>query len=512
MTETALRADLLGAQHELRRQGAGPVLVILAGPETVDRGDTANELNAWMDPRWLKTHAWGEASDEERERPWFWRYWRALPPRGLVALYLSGWYGPPIQELAEERCGKAAFDHRMRRAARFEKAMVDDGAVVVKIWLHVDKKVQRERLLAFQADPLRRWRAGEDQWRRLRRHAAVVKVWKRAARLTEAPGAPWLVIDDSDATRRMERVATTVRDAIRRALNDTGGAPAAAPAPSGGVAAATPVPSDGLPAAPAASSGDVAASTPPLATPAPAAPSPDHLSALDLTRTLPAKRALVELERQQGRLYEAQHLARERGLSTVAVFEGWDASGKGGAVRRCTAALDARYFRIVPIAAPTDEELAHHYLWRFWRHIGRAGHVTIFDRSWYGRVLVERVEQFARPDEWQRAYDEINDFEEQLIDHGTVLVKFWLHVSKEEQLERFRRRQETPHKQWKITGEDWRNREKWDAYAGAVNEMVERTSTRRAPWTLVEGNDKRYARVKVVKTLASAIRRALKRG
>ena len=462
------------------------MLVVLAGPEAAERGDTANQLNTWMDPRWLKTWAWGEPSDEERERPWFWRYWRALPPRGLVALYLSGWYGPAIQELAEERCGKPAFDRRMRRIARFEKALADDGAVIVKIWLHVDKKSQRERLRALEADPLRRWRAGEDQWRRLRRHAAVVKVWKRAAKLTGAPEAPWLVIDDSDATQRMEQVATTVRDAIRRALDSA------------------PV-QDAPGSAPTVSSGPVSA-------PARAAPAKDRLAALDTTRTLPTKRAIVDLERHQGRLYEAQRLARERGISTIAVFEGWDASGKGGAVRRCTAALDARYFRVVPIAAPTDEELAHHYLWRFWRHIGRAGHVTIFDRSWYGRVLVERVEKFARPDEWRRAYDEINDFEEQLIDHGAVLVKFWLHVSRDEQLDRFERRRETPHKRWKITDEDWRNREKWDAYADAVNEMVDRTSTRLAPWTLIAANDKRYARVKVVKTLADRIRRVLKRG
>ncbi len=461
------------------------MLVVLAGPEAAERGDTANQLNAWMDPRWLKTWAWGEPSDEERERPWFWRYWRALPPRGLVALYLSGWYGPAIQELAEERCGKPAFDRRMRRIARFEKALADDGAVIVKIWLHVDKKTQRERLRALEADPLRRWRADEDQWRRLRRHAAVVKVWKRAAKLTGAPEAPWLVIDDSDATHRMEQVATTVRDAIRRALDSA------------------PV-QDALGSAPTVSSGPVSA-------PARAAPAKDRLAALDTTRTLPTKRAIVDLERHQGRLYEAQRLARERGISTIAVFEGWDASGKGGAVRRCTAALDARYFRVVPIAAPTDEELAHHYLWRFWRHIGRAGHVTIFDRSWYGRVLVERVEKFARPDEWRRAYDEINDFEEQLIDHGAVLVKFWLHVSRDEQLDRFERRRETPHKRWKITDEDWRNREKWDAYADAVNEMVDRTSTRLAPWTLIAANDKRYARVRVVKTLADRIRRVLKR-
>ena len=278
----------------------------------------------------------------------------------------------------------------------------------------------------------------------------------------------------------MERVAGTVRDAIRRAMEGAAGEKA-------GVDAGAPV-------------GD-----------SPASQVRDHLSAVDFGKTLRPKRALVDLERHQGRLYEAQRLARDRGISTIAVFEGWDASGKGGAIRRATAALDARYFRIIPIAAPTDEELAHHYLWRFWRHLGRAGHVTIFDRSWYGRVLVERVEQFARPDEWQRAYDEINDFEEELVERGTVVVKFWLHVSREEQLERFEQRQATPHKQWKITEEDWRNRRQWDAYTDAVNEMVDRTSTRRAPWTLVEANDKRYARVKVVKTLADRIRRALKR-
>ena len=495
MTGTTLRAGLLTAQHELRKRGAGPVLVVLAGPETVDRSETANELNAWMDPRWLETRAWGEASDEELERPGFWRYWRALPPRGVVALFLSGWYGPPLLDVAEERCSRKMFDRRMRRIAEFERALADDGAAIVKIWLHVDRKTQRERLKAFEADPLRRWRAGTDQWRRLRRHADVVKAWQRAAKLTDAPESPWRVIDDADATNRMERVASAVLDAIRQVLDASShdGPEPAAPA---------------SPGAPASGPASVGA---PASPPAPVTLVRDHLSALDLTRTIPRNPALIDLERQQGRLYEAQRLARERHISTIAVFEGWDAAGKGGAIRRATAALDARYFRVIPIAAPTDEELAHHYLWRFWRHLSRAGHITIFDRSWYGRVLVERVEQLAMPNEWQRAYDEINHFEEQLTDHGTVVVKFWLHISRDEQLERFQKRQAAPHKQWKMTDEDWRNRRQWDAYADAVNEMVERTSTRRAPWTLVEANDKPYARVKVAKTMADRIRRALKR-
>jgi AMP-polyphosphate phosphotransferase len=191
------------------------------------------------------------------------------------------------------------------------------------------------------------------------------------------------------------------------------------------------------------------------------------------------------------------------------VFEGWDAAGKGGGIRRLTEAIDSRLCRVIPVAAPTDEERAHHYLWRFWRHIPRAGLVTIYDRSWYGRVLVERVEGFAREDEWMRAYLEINDFEQQLVESGVVLTKFWVHISLEEQLRRFEDRQRTPYKQHKITEEDWRNREKWEAYRAAVNDMVVRTSTRKAPWTLVAGNDKKFARIQMLETVCRRLERAL---
>ena len=222
------------------------------------------------------------------------------------------------------------------------------------------------------------------------------------------------------------------------------------------------------------------------------------------------KRYRVELAKQQGRLHRAQRLAAQRGLSTIAVFEGWDAAGKGGVIRRITAALDARQYRVIPISAPSGDELAHHYLWRFMRHLSRAGRVTIFDRSWYGRVLVERVEGLASEAEYTRAYAEINYFEEQLVDHGILLVKFWLHISRDEQLRRFRERQRTPHKTWKMTREDWRNRRRWDDYERAVNEMVARTGARRAPWQLIEANDKLFARLKVIRTLAGRLERRLK--
>jgi AMP-polyphosphate phosphotransferase len=212
-----------------------------------------------------------------------------------------------------------------------------------------------------------------------------------------------------------------------------------------------------------------------------------------------------QLKKYQGQLNLLHRKLRDRGTSTVLVFEGWDAAGKGGAIRRLVSSLDARSVRVYPVAAPTDEEQARHYLWRFWRQMPRAGEVAIFDRSWYGRVLVERIEGFATQEEWRRAYAEINQFERQLSENGTVLLKFWLHITPEEQLRRFELRRETSYKRWKLTDEDWRNREQWGAYEQAVHDMVERTSTRLAPWVLVEAEDKRHARIKVLRTACEVL-------
>jgi polyphosphate kinase 2 (PPK2 family) len=241
-----------------------------------------------------------------------------------------------------------------------------------------------------------------------------------------------------------------------------------------------------------------------------AAPRATVLSRLNMSREIDRSGFRKKLEEQQGRLNLLHRKAREKGISAILVFEGWDGAGKGGAIRRVTAALDAPTYEIIPIAAPTDEERAHHYLWRFWRHVPREGRLSIFDRSWYGRVLVERVEGFASAGEWFRAYSEINDFEEQLVDHGIVLLKYWLHITPEEQLRRFKERERSPFKQWKLTDEDWRNRKKRSDYARAVNEMIARTSTRTAPWTLVEANNKYYARIKVIETFWARLQKALK--
>jgi polyphosphate:AMP phosphotransferase len=482
--ELALRQELLEVQNALHAAATFPVLIVFAGVDGAGKGETVNLLNAWMDPRWLVTRAFGDPSDEEAERPEYWRFWRALPPRGRIGLFLSSWYSRPVLDRVNAAIDRAAFESRLNRITEFEQTLADDGALIMKFWMHLGKDAQEKRLRALEKDPLTRWRVARLDWKHWRMYDKFIEVAERTIRQTSHGNAPWMIVEGEDARYRSLTVGTAIRDAIRRHLDEARPA-TATPAMHNG-----PQPDGPSTAAPVARK------------------VPSVLSRLDMTCTLTKAKARKSLERHQGRLNVLQRQAADRGLSTILVFEGWDASGKGGTIRRVTSALEARQYQVIPIAAPTDEERAHHYLWRFWRHLSRAGRVTIFDRSWYGRVLVERVEGFATEREWMRAYAEINQFENQLIQHGIVLVKYWLHVTQDEQLRRFRERETSPHKRWKLTDEDWRNRTKWDAYDAAVNDMIERTSTREAPWTLVESNDKSHARVKVLKTLCARLERA----
>jgi AMP-polyphosphate phosphotransferase len=479
--EPVLRAELLAVQQELRGVGKFPVIVVFAGVDGAGKGETVNLLNAWMDPRWIVTQAFGEPSDEELERPEYWRFWRALPPRGRIGLFLSSWYSRPILDRVYRRLSADAFEERLHRIIDFEQTLAADGALILKFWMHLGKAAQKKRLTNLERDPLRRWQVDKLAWKHWRMYSKFAGAGEKAIRLTNRADAPWTIVEGEDPRYRSLAVGEAVRDAIRGRLAETAQA-----APAG-------------PARAASRRG---------ATKASAASRMSILSSLDMEKKAP-KQAAAEIERQQGRLNLLQRRARAQGVSTILVFEGWDAAGKGGAIRRVTAALDARDYRVTPIAAPTDEERAQHYLWRFWRHLGRAGRVTIFDRSWYGRVLVERVEGFATEKEWMRAYAEINQFEDQLVNRGIVLVKYWLHVTKDEQLRRFKEREANPYKQWKLTPEDWRNRDRWQATEDAVNDMIERTSTRDAPWTLVEANDKCLARVKVLKTMCDRLERGI---
>ena len=471
-----LRLELVELQRRLRETAAFPVVILVSGINCAGRSETVNLLNEWLDPRFLLTEAYWEPSPEERSRPPFWRYWRDLPPAGRIGIYMHAWYTQPMVRRFNGKLGRRAFLGHLERAAAFESTLAADGALILKLWLHLDRDRQETRLRALADDPLQRWRVAPMDWELSRHWGRFATLAEEALRRTSTDAAPWHLVDGADDRWRSLAVARLVRDRLRERL-------------------------DGQPAVAAPAALDLP--------PGEKQATRSALDELDMTRSASEKDYRRRLAELQARVNRLARLAREEELPVVAVFEGWDASGKGGAVRRLTAAMDARDFRVVPITAPTGEERAHHYLWRFWRHLSRAGRMTLFDRSWYGRVLVERVEGFATEAEWRRAYGEIRDFESQLTEFGVVLLKFWLHVTDAEQLRRFEARRDTPYKSWKLTDEDWRNRAKRGAYEAAVAEMVARTSTGSAPWTLVEGDCKRFARLKVLETVADALDDAL---
>ena len=469
-----LRADLLDVQYDLKENKKIPVIVLVSGQDGAGKGETINVLYEWMDPRFISTLAFSAPTDEERERPFMWRYWRALPAKGRVGIFAGSWYSSPIHDSIEGRMTQAHMDQRIDQINRFEQMLVNEGALVLKFWFHLTKDGQKRRLKALEKDPLTAWRVTQWNWDRLKTYDKLQDVVGHVLRLTNTPWAPWIIIEGEDDRYRSLTTGKIILDAIRQRLANVD-------------KQVTPV-------------------APPVQ---PNIDGRDVISSMNMCHQLTKKEYEDQLAKWQGRLSELVRDPRFKQHSVICVFEGSDAAGKGGAIRRVTAAMDARDYQIVPIAAPTEEERAQPYLWRFWRHVPRVGRFTIFDRSWYGRVLVERVEGFCAEADWLRAYTEINDFEHELSESGAIIIKFWLQVSKEEQLRRFKEREKIEFKRFKITDEDWRNREKWDAYHTAICDMVDRTSSGGAPWTLVSANDKNFARVKVIRTICERIEAAL---
>ncbi len=480
--ETDLREQLLELQTRLRDADFN-VLVLFAGVDGAGKGDLANLLSTWMDPRGIETRAYGALSDEEAERPRYWRYWRDLSEHGQIGVFLSAWYSQPLLDRVYGESSPEVLLSQVQAIRALERTLAEDGTLILKFWMHLGLEAQKQRLEKLEADPLSRWRVTRKDWEHWTMYDRFVRTGALLIEGTTAEAAPWHIVDGSDGRYRGLTVGRVIRDALENRLDEMD------------ARRSTPV--------------ETADSGEPPTVPNATGRVVSVLSDLDLGRTLDRQGYRSELKRLQARLNRLHRLAREQGRSTILVFEGWDAGGKGGAIRRIVPALDMRDVRIISIAAPTDEENKHHYLWRFWRHLSRAGKVTIFDRSWYGRVLVERIEGFAAEQEWRRAYQEINEFEESLTEHGIILVKFWLHISQEEQDRRFQAREEVPYKRWKLTEEDWRNREQWKAYEDAVDDMVRLTNSPTAPWVLVEGNDKRFARVKVLQSVCDVLADAL---
>jgi len=472
----ALRTELLQLQNDLLRDPRFAVAIVIAGVEGAGKGQTVNVLHTWMDPRYLLTNAYGAPSEEERQRPRMWRYWRDLPPKGRIGVFFGSWYTAPIIDRVYERISDAEFETALRRINAFERELADDAVLLLKFWFHISKKVQKKRHKELLAKPETAWRVSETELQFHKLYDRFIPICEDVVRSTSPGQAPWTLVEGTDARYRELCVGDHIRDAIARHVARLDARPPRRAEP------------------------------PETAT---RRDQPTILSRVDLSTKLDADDYHERLTRAQARLAALSRAAVGRGASQLLVFEGWDSAGKGGAIRRVTAALDARFYGIVPIAAPSDEEMARPWLWRFWRCLPRAGRLTIFDRSWYGRVLVERVEGLATVEEWRRAYQEINEFESRLCEYGYGLAKFWLHIDREEQGRRFAEREQTPYKRFKITEEDYRNREKWDLYEDAVNEMVERTSTSYAPWTLVPANDKRTARVVVAETAADRLEAAI---
>ena len=471
----ALREALLEAQYELKQQARFPVIVLINGVEGAGKGETVKLLNEWMDPRLIEVRTFDEKTDEELARPPAWRYWRQLPAKGRMGVFFGNWYSQMIQDRVHGDIKDAHLDQAIHGAQRLERMLCDEGALIFKFWFHLSKQQMKARLKSLRDDPLHSWRISPLDWQQSKTYDRFVRFGERVVRRTSRDYAPWHVIEGVDANYRSLAVGQILLEGLQAALK---------------------TPADPVHQAIAAASESIDQRS--------------LIGSLDLHKSLEKANYNEQLITEQARLAGLMRDKRMRRHALVAVFEGNDAAGKGGAIKRVAAALDPRQYHIVPIAAPTQDELAQPYLWRFWRQLPARGKFTVFDRSWYGRVLVERVEGFCNQADWMRAYSEINDFEEQLVDAGVVLVKFWLAIDEQTQLERFKEREQIPFKRFKITEDDWRNREKWGAYRDAVGDMVDRTSSEMAPWTLVEANDKRWARVKVLRTINEALEAAFK--
>lgn len=470
-----LREDLLNAQFDLVKSKAFQVIILIAGADGIGKAEAVNSLNASLDTHHMTTYALGAPTEEERQRPRMWRYWRILPPKGTIGMYFGSWYSHPLRDRILKRSKDAELIESLDEINRFEKMLADEGALILKFWFHLDEEEQKERRKKFKEDRTRHWRMADKIMDSVKDYDDALAVAEILIHRTNTYYAPWTVIGGTDKRYRNLVIARTLLNTMRKRLDESS-SPQTVPSSSIGV-----LPLDAV----------------------------NVLDSLDLSKQLEKDDYKRLLNKYQMRLHALSQRKKFDDIAVVAVFEGNDAAGKGGSIRRVTEALDATICRVYPVAAPTDEELAQPYLWRFWRKIPRLGHLAFFDRSWYGRVLVERIEGFCSEADWMRAYEEINDFEAELVRNNIVVVKFWLAISKEEQAKRFKAREEISYKRYKLTDEDWRNREKWDEYSKAACDMIDRTSTKDAPWTLIEANNKHFARIKILRTICKRIEAAL---
>ena len=471
----------LGALQRECKAAEMPVMIVFEGMGAAGKGVQINHLIQALDPRGFDVYACNRATEEEQMRPFLWRFWTKTPAKGRIAIFDRSWYRivqvDRFDGLTDEKDLPAAYQDILS----FEKQLSDDGTVIIKFFLYIDRKEQKKRFDHLTASKETSWRVTKEDLKRNEEFERYLRMNEEMLENTDTDYGPWTIIESVDKRYAALKIMTTVYDRLSRELEMR-----------------------------KMQKDNAAPQIPPAAAKENALYKNGVLSGIDLSKKLSQTEYKHEMKQLQQRLEELHSEIYRLRIPVVIGFEGWDAAGKGGAIRRLTSHLDPRGYRVNPTAAANDIEKVHHYLWRFWNNMPKAGHIAIFDRTWYGRVMVERIEGFCTEAEWKRAYQEINEMESHMYNAGTVILKFWLHIDKDEQERRFKERQENPDKQWKITDEDWRNRAKWDQYEEAVNEMLVRTSTTYAPWTVVEGNDKHYARVKVLKSVVDAMEKRIK--
>lgn len=464
--------EKLSSQQMMIKERGLPVLVLFEGWGTAGKGSVLGKVIRNIDPRFFKVAAMDVPTQEERRKPFLYRHFIKIPEAGKFMFLDSGWMDEVTGECLDGTLNEKDYKKKIESIKRFERQLTDNGYLVMKFFFHISQKEQKKRIDALKSDKNTSWRVGEkDNWQN-KHYDKCLAVFDRYLNDTNAPADPWYIIDAKSRKWAQLQVLETLVSGIDTALKNS------------------------------------AMAVPLLQNVFPLEKVP-KLDEIDLDKAVTQEEYRAELDQLQEKLGQLHNKLYRKKVPVIIAYEGWDAAGKGGNIKRITEALDPRGFEVHPIASPEPHEKARHYLWRFWNRLPKTGHIAIYDRTWYGRVMVERLEGFCRENDWQRAYNEINEFERELADWGAVIIKFWVQIDKDTQLARFNERQNTPSKQWKITEEDWRNREKWDLYESALKEMLQKTNTTYAPWYILESNDKRYARLKALRIVTEAIEKAL---
>jgi polyphosphate:AMP phosphotransferase len=456
-----------------------PVIIVFEGWGAAGKGTIINKVILPIDPRLFKVYTTNRLNEEEKLRPFLWTFWTKTPQNGMLSIFDKSWYRKVLVERVDNKIEGQQLIGVFKDIRSFEKQLADNGNVIIKFYLHISKKEQKKRFKELENNSSTNWRVTEDDWKHNKEYEKYVPVVEEMIEQTDFEYAPWTIVEATDSNFATVKVFSKIVNVLEEKINL--------------IVDKENITNDYVNEK---SKFDEMKSR--------------ILPSLDLTKSLSKEEYKDSLKSYQKKIRELEYEMYMKRIPVIIAYEGWDAAGKGGNIKRLTERMDPRGYEVIPIAAPSKEELAHHYLWRFWKEVPKAGHITIFDRTWYGRVLVERVEELCKPEEWKRAYKEINEMEKQFSNFGAVIVKFWLQIDKDVQLERFRERENNPEKRWKITEEDWRNRDKYDSYENAIEEMLVKTNTKYAPWTVIESNDKYYARIKALKTVIKAMESKLK--